>query len=49
MFRKGMRTNEIKNKIHEIKKQEDKIKQKYLKYETDKCIYGFQQYLKKTF
>ena len=44
-----MRNVEIKSEIDKIKKWGNKIKQKYLKYETDKCIYGFQQYLKKTF
>ena len=39
-----MRTNEIKNEIDEIKKWEDKIKRKYLKYETNKYMYDFQQF-----
>ena len=34
IFSKGMRTNEIKNEIDEIKKWEEKIKRKDLKYET---------------
>ena len=34
-----MRTNEIKNEIYEIKKWEEKIKRKDLKYETKICIY----------
>ena len=33
IFSKGMRTNEIKNEIDEIKKWEEKIKRKDLKYE----------------
>ena len=36
IFPKQMRTNEIKNKIYEIKKWKEKIKQKDLKYETKK-------------
>ena len=36
IFPKEMRTNEIKNKIYEIKKWKEKIKQKDLKYETKK-------------
>ena len=39
-----MRTNEIKNEIDEIKKWEDKIKGKYLKLETNKYMYDFQQF-----
>ena len=39
-----MRTNLIKNEIDEIKKCEEKIKRKDLKYETKKYIYDFQQY-----
>ena len=39
-----MRTNEIKNEIDEIKKWEDKIKRKELKYETNKDIYDVQQF-----
>ena len=41
-----MRTNEIKNKLDKIKKWEDKIKRKDLKYETNKYIYiyNFQQF-----
>ena len=31
-----MRTNEFKNEIHEIRKWEEKIKRKDLKYETKK-------------
>ena len=34
-----MRTKEIRNEIDEIKKWEDKIKQKDLKYETNKYVY----------
>ena len=39
-----MRTNKVQNKIDEIKKLEDKIQRKDLKYKSNKCIYGFQQY-----
>ena len=39
-----MRTNLIKNEIDEIKKCEEKIKRKDLKYETKKHTYDFQQY-----
>ena len=36
IFPKEMRTNEMKNKIYEIKKWKEKIKQNDLKYETKK-------------
>ena len=39
-----MRTNEIENEIDEIKKWEEKIKRKDLKYEPEKYTYGFQHY-----
>ena len=39
-----MRTNEIRSEIDEIKRLEEKIKQKYLKYETKLYIFSFQQY-----
>ena len=39
-----MRTNKIKNERYEIKKCEEKIKRKDLKYERKKFIYDFQQY-----
>ena len=39
-----MRTNEIRNEVYEIKKWEEKIKWKDLKYETRKYIYDFEQY-----
>ena len=39
-----MRAFEIKNEIDEIKKWEEKIKQKDLKNETKNYIYHFQQY-----
>ena len=39
LFPKEMVTNEIKNEIDEIRKWEDKIKQKNLKYKTNKYIY----------
>ena len=40
LFAKHMTTDEIKNEIDEIKKLEEKIKRKNLKYDTDK--YDFQ-------
>ena len=39
-----MRTNETKNTTDETEKSEEKIKQKDLKYETNKNTYDFQQY-----
>ena len=39
-----MITNEIKNKINEIKKWEEIIKRKNLKYETNKNRFDFQQF-----
>ena len=39
-----MLTNEIKNEIHEIKKQEQKIDREELKYKTKNQTYVFQQY-----
>ena len=39
-----MRENKIKNEIYEIKKWEQKIKTKYLNYETKDYIYAIQQY-----
>ena len=39
-----MRTNEIKNEIDEIKKWEEKIKGKDLKYVTNKYRFDFQQF-----
>ena len=39
-----MRTNEIKNQIHETKKWEERIKWKDLKYEAGKHKYDFQNY-----
>ena len=38
-----MKTDKIKNEIDEIQKREDKIKQKYLNYDTGKYKYDFQQ------
>ena len=38
-----MRTNEIKNEINDIKKGKENIKQKDLKYETEKYKYDFQE------
>ena len=46
LFPKEMRTNEIKNETDEIKKWEDIIKRKDLKYETNKHIYDFEQFEK---
>ena len=37
-----MRTNEIKNEIDEIRKWDQKIKRKDLKYRTNKYLYDFQ-------
>ena len=39
-----MRTNEIKNEIDEIKKWEEEIKRKDLKYVTNKYRFDFQQF-----
>ena len=39
-----MRTNKIKNEIDEIRKWEEKIKQKDLKYKPNKYLYDFQQF-----
>ena len=39
-----MKTNEIKNEIDEVRKWEEKIKQKDLKYETKVCLYDFQKF-----
>ena len=39
-----MRTDEIKNEIYEIKKWEEKIKRKDLKYGKGKYKYDFKQY-----
>ena len=39
-----MTTNKIINEIYEIKKWEEKVKQKDLKYKTKKYTYDFQQY-----
>ena len=36
-----MRTNEIKNEIDEIRKWDQKIKRKGLKYRTNKYLYDF--------
>ena len=44
LFPTNMRTDEIKNEIYEIKKSEEKIKRKGLKYEAGKHKYDFQQY-----
>ena len=39
-----MIANQIKNEIVEIKKQEEKVKGKDIKYEAKNYIYDFQQY-----
>ena len=39
-----MRTNKIKNKIDEIRKWEEKIERKSLKYKTNKYLCDFQQF-----
>ena len=39
-----MRTDEIKNEVSEIKKWEDKIKRKDLKYKAGKYKYDFEHY-----
>ena len=39
-----MRTDEIKNEINDIKKWENKIKRKDLKYETNRYKFDFQQF-----
>ena len=44
LFPKWMKTNEVKNEIYKIKKSEEKIKRKDLKYETNKYVYDFQQF-----
>ena len=39
-----MKTSEVQDEIVEIKKWEEKIKQKDLKYKTNKYVYEFQQF-----
>ena len=39
-----MRTDEIKNEIDKIRKSEEEIEQKDLKYETNTYLYNFQQF-----
>ena len=39
-----MRTDEIKNELYEIRRWEEKIKRKDLKYKTNKYIYDFQKF-----
>ena len=41
LFKKSMKTDEIKNEIDEIKKREEKIEQKGLNYETNNYLYNF--------
>ena len=43
-FPKGVRTNEIKNEIHEIKKWEEKVRRKDVIFKANKYKYDFQQY-----
>ena len=42
LFPKGMRTNEIKNEIDEIKKWEEKIRPQHLVYKVNKYKYDFE-------
>ena len=44
LFPNNMINDEIKNEVDGTKKWEDKIKQKYLKYDTSKYKYNFQRY-----
>ena len=44
LFSKEIRNDEVKNEIDEIKKSENKIKRKYLKYETNRYVNDFQQF-----
>ena len=44
LFPKDMRTDEIKNEINDIKKWENKIKRKDLKYKTNRYKFDFQQF-----
>ena len=39
-----MRNNAFKNEIYKTKKWENKVKQKDLKFETNRYNFGFQQY-----
>ena len=44
LFLKEMTADEIKNEVDEIKKWENKVKQKDLRYETNKYVYDFQKF-----
>ena len=44
IFPKNMKTNEIKNEINEIRKWEEKNKQKDSKYKANKYLYDFQEF-----
>ena len=39
-----MRNDEIKNEVYEIKKWENKIRRKDLKYEANKYVFDFQRF-----
>ena len=43
IFPKELKNKENKNKSNEIKKLQGKFDRSHLKYETNKCIYDFQQ------
>ena len=44
LFPKEMRNDEIKDEIYEIKSWKNEIKQKDLKYETNKYVFDFQRF-----
>ena len=44
IFPKEMRNDEIKNEVYEIKKWENKIRRKDLKYEANKYAFDFQRF-----
>ena len=44
LFLKEMTADEIKNEVDEIKKWENKVKRKDLRYETNKYVYDFQKF-----
>ena len=41
LFKKLIKNDEIKNEIDEVKKQENKTKRKYLKFETNRNLFDF--------
>ena len=49
VFSKNMRTDEIKDEIDKIRKWEEKIIQKDIKYKNNKSWYDFQQFETKRF